>query len=142
MHFTLRPDLTHAAQACGWLALAGGVLFWAVNGASPQLEAGALTTLEAPVEQAPLAAARWFAAPSGDLDARLLGILSGARPVVVLSLDGKAPQAFREGERLPGGARIKQIRGDTLVIERHGREQTVVVPALAAPPALAELKAR
>jgi len=142
MHFTLRPDLTHAAQACGWLALAGGVLFWAVNGASPQLEAGAFTSLETPVEQAPLAAARWFAAPSGDLDARLLGVLSGARPVVVLSLDGKAPQAFREGETLPGGARIKQISGDSLVIERHGREQRVVVPALAAPPALAELKAR
>ncbi len=142
MHITFRPDPTFAVQACGWLALVGGMLFWGVNGASPKLQAGALTALEAPAGQAPLAAARWFAAPSGDLDARLLGILSGARPVVLLSLDGQAAQAFREGEALPGGARIKQISGDALVIERHGREQRVLVPALAAPPALAELKAR
>ena len=51
-----------------------------------------------------------------------------ARSNAILSADGKPPSLFRQGDQLPGGARLSSIDHDHVVITHRGRDHTVAFP--------------
>ncbi|HDQ7961330.1 TPA: hypothetical protein QBM95_005951, partial [Pseudomonas aeruginosa] len=87
------------------------------------------------------AAQRWFAAPSGEVEVQLAGLISGGpAAIAILSVNGAPAQAYREGEVLARAAKVRRIEADAVLIEQNGEVRRVAMQRLAEPPPLATLK--
>ncbi|MDU3293924.1 MAG: type II secretion system protein N [Pseudomonas aeruginosa] len=87
------------------------------------------------------AAQRWFAAPSGEVEVQLAGLISGGpAAIAILSVNGAPAQAYREGEVLARAAKVRRIEADAVLIEQNGEVRRVPMQRLAEPPPLATLK--
>lgn len=133
-----------AGALCLWLALrllmtllAAGDAPVASGGATPMLDPSSVPapTLAQwhlfgsalPSQDARSAAS----APETTLDLRLTGILADADPVAGIALiaDGGGQQAaYKAGDVLPGGARLKGVYVDHVLLVSNGRDETLRLP--------------
>jgi len=70
-------------------------------------------------------------APETALDLRLAGVLAEADPAagVAIIADGSGNQsAYRAGDVLPGGARLKGVYGDHVLLVSNGRDEVLRLP--------------
>ena len=68
--------------------------------------------------------------PSG-LDLSIAGVVFSSdskKSMVMIILPGNQTQTFSVGDTLPGGAMIKQITPDGVVIKRHGELESLSLP--------------
>jgi general secretion pathway protein C len=134
-----------AAALCLWLGLRLLMTFLSAGEApaapqvvQPMFDAGAATATPTlaqwhlfgsamPSQDARSAAA----APETTLDLRLTGILADHDPAAGIALiaDGSGAQAaFKAGDVLPGGARLKSVHVDHVILVSNGRDETLRLP--------------
>lgn len=81
-----------------------------------------------PIEAPPIAV------PATPLNLRLVGLFfaeRGVGPALALIADGdQLERSYQIGDSLPGGARLKRIEHDQVVVFRNGREESLKLPKL------------
>ena len=121
------------------LAILAGLLFWGYLLLAPIPGVVQAEVADVPPPSGGDAAQRWFAAPSGEVEVQLAGLISGGpAAIAILSVNG-AP-AYREGEVLARAAKVRRIEADAVLIEQNGEVRRVPMQRLAEPPPLATLK--
>jgi hypothetical protein len=78
---------------------------------------------------APAQAAAGPAAPLTPPDWRILATaVSGADRVVLIRIGTEPPQELRVGDKLPGGAIIRAVQSDRLVLQLDGKRRILRIP--------------
>jgi general secretion pathway protein C len=99
---------------------------------------------EAPIEARPQDAAN---APQSSLPLVLVGIISADDPqdgLAILGENAAAAKVYAVGDNVPGGAKLHQVFGDKVIIDRNGVLESLMLPRTlqpgAAPPSTAALQ--
>ncbi|WP_042883454.1 general secretion pathway protein [Cupriavidus necator] len=157
MQLSLRPDFRFDASAAWLPRLASLVLFIALCALATYwaLTFSAMRTIPVPqsarvaqteaVETGAVATLFGGSAQGGPRDVQLLGVVAevgGGAGAAIVSLDGGPPKAVRAGASLSQQIRLAEIRQRSVVIERSGVRQEIVLPLQAgatrgAPPSAA-----
>ena len=134
-----------AAALCLWLALRLLMTVLAA-GDAPAASTEGLPMFDPAASQAAPTLAQWHlfgsalssadarsaaAAPETTLDLRLTGILADSDPAAGIALiaDASGTQAaFKAGDVLPGGARLKGVYVDHVLLVSNGRDETLRLP--------------
>lgn len=78
---------------------------------------------------APAQAAAGPSAPLTPPDWRILATaVSGADRIVLIRIGTEPPQELRSGDKLPGGAIIRAVQSDRLVIQLDGKRRILRIP--------------
>jgi general secretion pathway protein C len=137
-----RLDPATLVQAVAVLASVAGLVTWGflLNDSAP-VQAQANGEPLPPLAATGQAAAQWFASSSQNLDIKLSGLLAGPHgAVAILSIEDSPPRAFRAGEPLGEGVRLRGIEADAVIIERAGTESRLSMARLPVPVALPSLR--
>jgi type II secretory pathway component PulC len=59
----------------------------------------------------------------------LQGLLSGARPAAVISVDGKIARPYGLGDEIQPGVKVKSISTEQVVLDRNGEQISLAAPA-------------
>lgn len=73
------------------------------------------------------------AAPTTNLRLVLAGTLAGNDPAqgwAIIGESGQAARVFQTGATLPGGARLREVHADRVILERSGRLESLPLPRL------------
>lgn len=96
-----RIDPPRLVQFAAVLAILAGLLFWGYLLLAPIPGVVQAEVADVPPPSGEDAAQRWFAAPSGEVEVQLAGLISGGpAAIAILSVNGAPAQAYREGEVL------------------------------------------
>ena len=84
-----------------------------------------------PPKLAPTAVAQVIEAPETRLSLKLLGLVASSNPVNARAIiaDSKGEEdAYAVGDKLPGDATLREIYADRIILEYHGRLETLRLP--------------
>jgi general secretion pathway protein C len=76
------------------------------------------------------ALARWFGPSAAPVKVTVLGLISaGTRGAAILAIDGGAPRAYREGQRIADGVTLAKVESTGVVLDQAGTAIRVAAPA-------------
>ncbi|WP_313054854.1 type II secretion system protein N [Pseudomonas lopnurensis] len=129
-----RLDVSHMPLAVQWLALLAalaGVVAWAILLATPAPQHHPEPSPATQGAATEGAAAQWFAQTPPRLDITVSGLLATSQgAVAILAINDAPAQAYRVGDTLARGARLRAIESDAVVVEQAGTQLRVAMTDL------------
>ncbi|OVZ68980.1 general secretion pathway protein C, partial [Pseudomonas aeruginosa] len=114
-----RIDPPRLVQFAAVLAILAGLLFWGYLLLAPIPGVVQADVADVPPPSGEDAAQRWFAAPSGEVEVQLAGLISGGpAAIAILSVNGAPAPAHPEGAVLDRTAKVRGVRGATVRARR------------------------